>query len=299
MLQNLDKEYLSYIYQFIWVAEFKNFSKAANYLNLEQSSISRAIKKLETHLGIKLLVRTTRKLSLTQAGEQLYNNAKSGFLVLSEGIANLNNLRNKPSGKVRISANRHVINQILIPKLASIAQEYPEVQLEFIENSSFIDIIAEGYTAGIRLGADVQDGMVAQRITQPLEMVVVGSPTFLAKHGTPKTLEDLNSLPCLALQFNSGRIYNWQFKDPATKETIYHKPKGSWIVNDSESLILAAKHGIGLAYETRDYAEQEIADGSLVCVLDKYSINLDSLYIYYPSRNISAALNLIVAKLKV
>ncbi|MDG6895573.1 LysR family transcriptional regulator [Volucribacter amazonae] len=288
----LEKEYLSALYQFMWVAELGSFSQAADKLNMAQAGVSRSVKSLENHLAVKLLHRTTRRLSLTQAGEQLYHSAKQSFQLLENGLNRLDFLRDIPKGKVRITASRHAIEYILIPKLAHFAQDYPDIQLELLENNAFVDIIAERYDAGVRLGDNVAEGMVAVKISPELPCAVVGSPDLFKRYGIPQHPNDLNHFPCLTYQLKTGRIYDWAFNDNG--ETLCHKPSHSWVFNDSQAIMQAAKFGIGLAYEPLDLVQNELTNGSLIAVLRDYCINLDSLYLYYPDRNISPALRLVV-----
>ncbi|TCJ94018.1 LysR family transcriptional regulator [Volucribacter psittacicida] len=288
----LEKDYLSALYQFMWVAELGSFSQAADKLNMAQAGVSRSIKGLEQHLGVRLLNRTTRRLSLTQAGEQIFHSAKQSFGLLEKGLNRLDYLRDVPSGKVRINASRHAIDHILIPKLAHLAKAYPDIELELIENNGFVDIIAERYDAGVRLGGDVAEGMVAVKISPKLPCVVVGTPALFEQYGIPKHPADLVRFPCLAYRLQTGRIYDWEFNDNG--DILRHKPSQSWVFNDSQSIMQAAKHSIGLAYEPADLVQNELANGCLISVLTPYCIGLDSFYLYYPNRNISPALRLVV-----
>lgn len=169
------------LYLFMQVVREGSFTAAAQRLGLAQSGISRAVRELEERLGVQLLVRTTRKLSLTHAGELLYRNVESGFDALDMGLATLAHYRHTPSGTVRINASQHAIDKVLLPKLAVFKQRYPDIRLELISESRFVDIITERFDAGIRLGSEVDSGMVAVRISPDMEMAVVGTPgTFSA-----------------------------------------------------------------------------------------------------------------------
>ena len=152
------------LYLFMQVVREGSFTAAAQRLGLAQSGVSRAVRELEERLGVQLLVRTTRRLSLTQAGEQLYHNVESGFDALDMGLATLAHYRQTPSGTVRINASQHAIDKVLLPKLAVFKQRYPDIRLELISESRFVDIIAQRFDAGVRLGPEVGSGMIAVRI---------------------------------------------------------------------------------------------------------------------------------------
>ncbi|AIL32947.1 LysR family transcriptional regulator [Basilea psittacipulmonis] len=292
----LDKHYLSALYQFMWVAKMGSFTAAADKLNTSQAAVSRSIKELEHHLEMKLLQRTTRRLSLTHAGENLYQTALESFYQLEKSLNRLEDLRQSPKGTVRISASRHVIDRILLPKLAPLMNDYPDIQLALIEDNRFVDIIDERFDAGVRLGSAVGDGMVAVRISPKIKMAAVATPEFFKRYGFPKKPEDLKKFPCLAYQFQTGRIYDWELEDKG--RIVHHTPQNSWVFNDSVTLMNAAKLGIGLAYEPEDIVSKELENRQLIRVLQEYSKSLSSFYLYYPDRQISPALRVVVEKLR-
>ncbi len=174
-------------------------------LGLAQSGISRTIRDLEARLGVQLLVRTTRSLSLTQAGEQLYRTALSSFQSLDAGLATLAHFRDTPSGTVRINASQHAIDKVLLPKLAIFRQHYPDIRLELISESRFVNIIDERFDAGVRLGGEVDEGMVAVRITPDMEMVMVATPDHFLQYGFPQTPAELATTPLHCLP-----VCRWQ-----------------------------------------------------------------------------------------
>lgn len=167
------RENYNELYLFIQVVREGSFTAAAQRLGLAQSGISRSVRELEERLGVRLLVRTTRKLSLTHAGEQLYQTAGSAFDALDTGLTRLAHYRQTPSGTVRINASQHAIEKCLLPKLAIFKQRYPDIRLELMNESRFVDIIAERFDAGVRLGPEVGQGMIAVRITPDMEMAVL------------------------------------------------------------------------------------------------------------------------------
>jgi DNA-binding transcriptional LysR family regulator len=284
------------LYTFMLVAREGSFTKAASKLGMAQSGISRTVRDLESRLGVQLLTRTTRKLSLTQAGEQLYRNTLSSFQTLDNGLASLAHYRDTPSGSVRINASQHVIDKVLLPKLASFKLHYPDIRLELISESRFVDIIAEQFDAGIRLGDDVGDGMIAVRLTQDMEMVAVATPDHFRHYGFPQTPQDLMGHPCIAYQYADGNLYQWELWENGKQ--IKHKPAGQWVFSDSYMEVAATRLGLGLAYVPEELVAEDLESGRLLRVLKRYSHRLSGFFLYYPHRNVSPALRLVIDTLK-
>ena len=274
-----------------------SFTAAAQRLGLAQSGISRAIRELEARLGVRLLVRTTRKLSLTQAGEQLYQATLSGFDSLNQGLATLAYYRNTPSGTVRINVSQHSIDKVLLPRLAVFQLRYPDIRLELITENRFVNIIDKRFDAGIRLGSDVGEGMVAVRITSGMEMAVVGTPDHFRRYGFPHTPDDLVAHPCIAYQFADGSLYQWELNQDNKKVT--HRPQGQWVFSDSYMEAEAARRGLGLAYVPEELVTDDLTSGKLIRVLQPYSISLEGSYLYYPHRDVSPALRVVIDTLKI
>ncbi|MFM5029372.1 LysR family transcriptional regulator [Aeromonas rivipollensis] len=284
------------LHVFMLVAREGSFTRAAARLGLAQSGISRTIRDLETRLGVQLLVRTTRSLSLTQAGEQLYRTAQSGFQSLDTGLATLAHFRDTPSGTVRINASQHAIDKVLLPKLALFRQHYPDIRLELISESRFVNIIDERFDAGVRLGGEVDEGMVAVRITPDMEMVMVATPDHFLQYGFPQTLAELAAHPCIAYQFADGSLYQWELWQEG--KLVKHRPEGQWVFSDSYMEAAAARMGLGLAYVPEELVADELVRGTLIRVLQRFSHRLDGLYLYYPHRNVSPALRALIDTLK-
>ncbi|HIF3258088.1 TPA: LysR family transcriptional regulator [Salmonella enterica] len=285
------------LYFFMLVVQEGSFTGAAQRLGLAQSGISRAIRELETRLGVRLLVRTTRKLSLTQAGEQLYRTTLSGFDSLNQGLATLAHYRSTPSGIVRINVSQHSIDKVLLPRLAVFQQRYPDIRLELITENRFVDIIDERFDAGVRHGPEVGEGMVAVRITSGMEMAVVGTPEHFRRYGFPHTPDDLVAHPCIAYQFADGSLYQWELNQDNKKVT--HRPQGQWVFSDSYMEAEAARRGLGLAYIPEELVTGDLTSGKLIRVLQPYSISLEGLYLYYPHRDVSPALRVVIDTLKI
>ena len=285
------------LYFFMLVVREGSFTAAAQRLGLAQSGISRAIRELEARLGVRLLVRTTRKLSLTQAGEQLYQATLSGFDSLNQGLATLAYYRNTPSGTVRINVSQHSIDKVLLPRLAVFQLRYPDIRLELITENRFVNIIDKRFDAGIRLGSDVGEGMVAVRITSGMEMAVVGTPDHFRRYGFPHTPDDLVAHHCIAYQFADGSLYQWELNQDNKKVT--HRPQGQWVFSDSYMEAEAARRGLGLAYVPEELVTDDLTSGKLIRVLQPYSISLEGSYLYYPHRDVSPALRVVIDTLKI
>lgn len=285
------------LYAFMLVAREGSFTKAAIKLGVAQSGISRTVRDLEARLGVQLLTRTTRKLSLTQAGEQLYRAAQSSFQSLDDGLSMLAHFRDIPSGTVRINASQHAIDKVLLPKLSMFKQLYPDIRIELISESRFVDIIEVHFDAGVRLGGDVGEGMIAVRITPDIEMVAVATPEHFRRYGIPQTPTDLAEHPCIAYQFADGSFYQWEFWQEG--KVIKHKPQGQWVFSDSYMEAAAARRGLGVAYVPEDLVEQDLELGTLIRVLKPYSHRFAGVHLYYPHRNISPALRVVVEALRI
>lgn len=284
------------LHVFMLVAREGSFTRAAARLGLAQSGISRTIRELEARLGVQLLMRTTRSLSLTQAGEQLYRTALSGFQSLDAGLATLAHFRDIPSGTVRINASQHAIDKVLLPKLAIFRQRYPDIRLELISESRFVNIIDERFDAGVRLGGEVGEGMVAVRITPDMEMVMVATPDHFLQYGFPQTPAELAVHPCIAYQFADGSLYQWELWQEG--KLVKHRPQGQWVFSDSYLEAAAARMGLGLAYVPEELVTDELERGTLIRVLPRFSHRLEGMYLYYPHRNVSPALRALVDTLK-
>ncbi|ROP61747.1 LysR family transcriptional regulator [Enterobacter sp. BIGb0383] len=285
------------LYLFMLVVQEGSFTAAAQRIGLAQSGISRSVRDLEQRLGVQLLVRTTRRLSLTQAGEQLYQTTLSGFDALDSGLATLEHYRQTPSGTVRINASQHAIDKCLLPKLAVFKQRYPDIRLELMNESRFVDIIAERFDAGVRLGPEVGNGMIAVRITPDMEMAVVATPEHFRRYGFPQTPADLAVHPCIAYQFGDGSLYPWELTQDDKKVT--HRPQGQWVFSDSYMEAEAARLGLGLAYVPVELVADDLDRGGLIRVMQRYSLRMEGLFLYYPHRNVSPALRVVIDTLRI
>ena len=258
---------------FIIVVEAGSFTKASAQLNLTQSAISHSVKQLENRLKIKLLNRTTRSLSPTEAGEQLYNRIKPLLTSIEMEVDALGDLTGSLRGRLRINGTDLAFVHVLWDKLAKFCQQYPQIELEMVSNVKFTDIVAERFDAGIRLGDDVAKDMIAVRISDDLSMCVVATPQFLAQHGTPITPYDLTDYPCIGLRLPThGGLLPWEFSDPKRHKVIKVTPEAQLISNSASVNLTAVLASQGLLWTPKVVAKDAIHTGELVEVLADWAI---------------------------
>ena len=282
---------------FMMVAQVGSFSGAGVKLGMAQSNVSRTIKALEVRLGLPLFYRTTRRLTLTRAGEQLLADVADSFDKLDHSLTVLSDYKNTPTGTVRINASLHAIDRVLLPKFAQFYERYPDIRLELIGENRFVDIVADGFDAGVRPSDDTPDDMVAVRISDGIQMAVVATPKHLARYGIPHTPKDLDAHPCISYQMKDGTDYEWHLHKGGAN--FYHMPNAHLAVNDSYAEVSAVRLGMGLGYVPYDLVQDDIKDGRLVQILPEYGIRLSPLFLYYPHRQVSNALRAVVNYLKV
>lgn len=295
-------ENLNDLRAFILVAQVGSFTKAAGQLGVSQSALSYTIKTLEDRIGVKLLNRTTRSVSPTQAGERLRAEIEPLIAGIEQKLGRLNEFRDSPRGTLRINSSEHVINLLLWDKLAKFAKDYPDVQLEITTDYALTDIVKDRFDIGIRLGGDVDKDMVAVRVTPDVQMIVVASPDYLAVHGVPQAPKDLQEHRCLTMRLpRHENIMGWEFQNPDKnhpQNVINYRPQSAMIVNHAHLLMKGAVHGLGLAWVPSAMAESELNAGRLVSLLNNWSITYDGYYMYYPSRQLSPLFRLFVDALK-
>ncbi len=295
------KENLNDLRAFIVVARTGSFTKAAAQMGVSQSALSHSIRGIEERLQIKLFHRTTRSIATTEAGEQLYQNLFPLFDDIDHKVQELSVFRNATSGNLRINGNEHVFRYVLHEKLTQFMQDYPEIHLELVAEDKFMDIVAERFDAGIRLGNHVAKDMIAVRISDALQMCTVASPDYLAKHGTPKTPYDLTEHQCLLhrLPSTEGDMV-WEFADPKSKGHIVRiQPQGRFISNQGFLHQHYVLNGLGIMWTPQDVIAQEIKDGKLIPILSDWNISYEGYHLYYPNRRQnSPLLQALVAYLK-
>lgn len=283
---------------FVVVAREGSFTRAAAQLGVTPSALSHAIRALEERVGIRLLNRTTRSVTTTEAGQRLREQLEPHFLDIQSALDQVGELRDAPSGTVRINASSHAIETLLWPKLQPLLAQYPDIRLELAADSRLVDIAADRFDAGVRLGEQLAPGMVAVRIGPDLRMAAVASPAYLEQRTPPRTPQELAGHQCINLRFETkGDLYAWEFERRGRE--IRMQVEGRLVVNNIAHAQQGALDGMGIAYVMRDRVERHLADGSLVPVLEDWCPPFPGYHLYYPSRRRpSQAFSLVVETLR-
>jgi DNA-binding transcriptional LysR family regulator len=277
------REDLTDLNVFLAVAEERSFTRAASRLGLSQSTLSHAIRGFEERLGVRLLTRTTRSVAPTEAGERLLRAARPGLEAIAAELAALNELRDKPAGTIRITTSAHAHRTILWPALKRLLPDYPDIHVEVLIEHGFVDIVAERYDAGIRLGEQVERDMIAVRIGPELRWIVVGSLGYLAGQPAPAVPQDLTAHRCINFRHStSGGLYAWEFEKDGRALNV--RVEGPLAFNDAFPALDAAIEGFGLAYLPEDIALAPLREGRLVQVLADWCPPSPGYHLYYPSR---------------
>ena len=272
---------------FLAVARERSFTKAAAKLGVSQSALSHTIRGLEARLGLRLLTRTTRSVSPTQAGERLVSSVGPRFEEIEAEIAALSELRDKPAGTIRITAGEHAAYTVLAAALVRIMPKYPDIKVEVNVDYGFTDIAAERFDAGVRSGGQVAKDMVAVRIGPDMRMAVVGAPSYFEKRSLPKKPQDLTEHNCINLRMPTyGGLYAWEFEKG--KQEFKVRVDGQLVFNTMRQRLDAALAGLGLSYMAEDVVRPYIARGSLVHVLEDWCAPFAGYQLYYPSRRQSS-----------
>lgn len=268
---------------FIAVAEAGSFTRAAAKLGLSQAALSYAVRSVEERLGVRLIARTTRSLSLTDAGEKLLRSLRPAFDHIDNEIAALAAVRDKPAGTIRITSFRHAARTVLWPALVKLMPDYPDISFEVDINEGLTDIVAGRFDAGIRVGEQVEKDMIAVRVSPDIRMAVVGSPSYFAGRKRPETPRDLSEHACVSYrQTASGGLYAWEFEREGAELSV--RVNGPLVINDSEMLENAALDGLGLVFTFESQVSRHIAEGRLVRVLEDWCPPFSGYHLYYPSR---------------
>ena len=272
---------------FLAVARDRSFTKAAAKLGVSQSALSHTIRGLEARLGLRLLTRTTRSVSPTEAGERLLLTAGPRFEEIEAELEALSELREKPAGTIRITATDHAADTILWPKLAKFLPQYPDIKVEIIIDYGLTDIVAQRYDAGVRSGEQVAKDMIAVRIGSDMRVAVVGTPSYFTKRSLPKKPQDLTGHNCINLRLPTyGGLYAWEFEKG--KRELKVRVEGQLIFNGTAQMLNAALAGFGLAYVPEDLAQPHLAAGRLKRVLEDWCPPYSGYHLYYPSRRQSS-----------
>jgi DNA-binding transcriptional LysR family regulator len=264
---------------FLSVAQHRSFRRAAAELGVTPSAISQAIRALEARIGAALFIRTTRSVGLTEAGERFLSRARPAFeeLVAASGVAR--ELGQRPAGLLRLAVPRAVVPILLEPLVASFCRAYPEVEVEIAASEELVDLAAEGFDAGIRLGHFIAADMIAVRLTKPFPFIIVGSPAYLARSGRPERPGDLRQHACLRLRRSNGALALWSLNDNG--RAIEIAVSGPFIANDYPTMFGAAVEGVGLAQVPAPLAAGAVAAGKLVPVLEQFVPMTPGVFLYY------------------
>lgn len=276
---------------FIVVAEQGNFSAAARALGVSPSALSHSIRTMEARLGVRLFNRTTRSVALTEAGEHLLRRAGPALAELEDAVVEVTSARNKPSGSIKISAAETAARPLIQQILPKFLETYPDIHVEFVVDTRFVDIVAEGFDAGIRLFDDVPRDMVAIQFGTAWRMAAVASPAYLARHKKPTTPQDLLKHRCIRYRFSSGALYPWDLEQPGRRFAL--DVKGPMTLGNTNLMVEAALAGIGVAWIPEPLVEEHVAAGRLIRLLPQWSPSLSGSCLYYPAnRHPPAALRL-------
>jgi DNA-binding transcriptional LysR family regulator len=283
---------------FLTVAEERSFTRAAAQLGTSQSALSHTVRRLEERMGVRLLTRTTRNVLATEAGEQLVETLRPAFNDIRSRISSLSAMRQQPGGTIRITSSRHAAETILMPAVKGLMVEYPDINVEISIEQRLVDLVAERYDAGVRLGERIEKDMIAVKIGPEMRMVVAGSPKYFKKHPKPTTPHDLTQHACINLRLPTlGGLYAWEFEQEGRPLNV--RVDGQFICNDVPMIIDAAVSGLGLTCLPDDHLGPLVKEGKLISVLEDWSPPFPGYHLYYPSRRLaSPAFSLLVNALR-
>ncbi len=279
---------LDQLVAFVAVARERSFTNAAAKLGISQSALSHTIRELEERLGVRLLTRTTRSVSPTGAGERLLHNVGPRFDEIEAELAAITELRKKPAGRIRITATEYAADAILLPKLAKLLREYPDIKIEIIIDYGLTDIAAQQFDAGVRSGEQVAKDMIAVRIGPDMRMAVVGAPSYFKGRSEPKKPQDLINHNCITLRLPThGGLYAWEFEKGGRELRV--RVEGQLTYNTTGQMLTAALAGLGLTYVPEGLVQPHLAKGRLKRVLEDWCLPYSGYHLYYPSRRQSSA----------
>jgi DNA-binding transcriptional LysR family regulator len=269
--------------EFLAVARHKSFRGAAAELAVTPAAVSQAIRALERRVGLPLFQRTTRRVGLTEAGSLLFSRLQPAATQITESLDALSDLRERPSGLLRLSVPRLALPLVIEPLLPAFRRAYPDVSVDVDVNDAAIDLAAEGFDAGIRIGELIERDMIAVRLTADFHWSVLGSPAYFAARGRPVAPEDLTRHECIRYRFPTSRVvYRWEFVRDGREFSI--EPQGKIVVNDGGLFQALALSGVGLIYTPDAAAQAELRDGRLERVLESYLPVTPGLFLYFPAR---------------
>lgn len=280
---------------FLAVARHRSFSGAAREMGVSTSAVSQAVRQLEAALRVVLLTRTTRSVSTTDAGRRLLESAGPALAQASAALADVSARPGEAVGRLRLTVPRIALARVLLPVIPELRRRHPRIELEVTVDDRFVDIVAEGYDAGVRLSEAIERDMVQLRLTGAFRFVVVGAPSYLERHGTPARPEDLLRHECITFRSSiGGALYAWELERGRRSWRVAVRG-GIVVTGDTELTLTLAERGLGLAYVAEPDIEAAVREGRLEVVLDAYAPTVPGFYLYHPSRaQSSPALKLFV-----
>ncbi|MCC4632444.1 LysR family transcriptional regulator [Xanthomonas dyei] len=292
------RENLNDLQVFVTVAREGSFTRAAAQLGVSQSALSHTVRALETRLGIRLLTRTTRSVSMTEAGARLFETVAPRLQEIDDELSALTDFRDKPAGTIRITTAGHAADAYVWPALSKVLPDYPDLRIEVTVDYGLADIVAERYDIGIRLGDQVAKDMIAVPISPPQRMAVVAVPGYFVHHTLPAAPADLAQHNCIGLRLPThGGLLAWEFEKAGREVKV--RVDGQWTFNSSSAMLRAALAGAGIAYLPESMVLEHIAAGQLRRVLEDWCEPFEGYYAYYPSRRqSSAALRVVIDALR-
>jgi DNA-binding transcriptional LysR family regulator len=267
---------------FVAVARTRNFRRAALEQRVSVSSLSQRLRDMEERLGVRLMNRTTRSVALTEAGELLLGRVAPAMAEVGEALDRVRGLRGVPSGRLRINAPPPALDLVLAPMVAPFIEAYPQIDLEIIGETSFVDIVAQGFDAGVRYGEHLAQDMIAVSLGPPQRYAVVASPDYVARHGKPTHPKDLLDHRCIRIRFGRGALLDWEFEKAG--QVVKVSPPPRLIANYPGLVQRAAHDGFGFWLTFEGYVREAIKSGALVSVLDDWCAPFPGPFLYYPSR---------------
>lgn len=281
------RENINDLLAFIAVARERSFTRAAARMGVSQSALSHTIRQLEARLGVRLLTRTTRAVSPTEAGERLLEGIGPHFDEIEAQVDALNDLRDKPAGTIRITASDFAISSVLWPKLQKFLPKFPDIKVELMLDNALTDIVTGRYDAGVRMGEHLAKDMISARIGPDVRFVVIGAPGYFADRTVPHHPQDLIQHQCINYRFQtSGGLWAWEFEKDGRELKI--KVDGPLAFNNIFHVLDAALSGLGLGFVPEEIADSHIRAGRLIPALQDWCAYWDGFYLYYPSRRQSS-----------
>lgn len=294
----MDRETWSDLVIFAAIVEAGGFSRAAPALGISSSALSHRIKAMETRLGLRLLNRTTRSVAPTEAGERLLASLRPAMLNIEAAVSALEADRSRPSGRLRITSHRSAAVQFVMPRLTRFSSEYPDITVELVVDDGLVDIVAEGFDAGIRRQPSLEQDMVSIRLDDGVPLNMVASPDYLARRGVPIAPRDLLAHNCLNYRYPSARsIHRWAFEREG--QVLALDVPGGFVTNDIDLLVAGALDGLGIACVIESQAAPHLASGALVSLLEAWRPTLPPNHLYYAGRrDVPAPLRLFIDAMK-